>query len=106
MFNGETYSPGSAMWKIFAQSPSRRADTESQTSGNYPLQFCSHRWAENEKVAQRAIVGWPGIVKVDKFWMSLSKQKQSSNKIRAMKDSTKAIKDHLIIIRFKLFENI
>ena len=40
----------SAMWKIFDQSPSRRADFEFQTSGNYPLQFYSHRWAENERV--------------------------------------------------------
>ena len=74
------------MWKIFDQSPSRRADFESQTSGNYPLQFCSHRRAENEKVAQTAIVVWSDIMKVAKFWMSLPKQKQPSKKLKAMKD--------------------
>ena len=63
----------SAMWKIFDQSPSRRADFESQTSGNYPLQFCSYRCDENERVAQRALVVWLDIVKVFKFWMSLLK---------------------------------
>ena len=74
----------SAMWKIIDQSPSRRVDFESQTSGNYPLQFCFHRWAENVRIAQRAIVVWPDIVKVVKFWMSLPRQKQPSkeNKIR------------------------
>ena len=31
----------SAMWMIFDQFPSRRVNFELQTSGNYPLQFCS-----------------------------------------------------------------
>ena len=52
------------MWKIFDQSSSRRADFESPTSGNYPLRLCSHRWAENERVVQRAVVVWPDIVKI------------------------------------------
>ena len=52
------------MWKIFDQSSSRRANFESLTSGNYPLQSCSHRWAENERVVQRAIVVWPDFVKI------------------------------------------
>ena len=51
----------SAMYKIFDQSPSRRADYERLTDGVYPLQFCSHLWAENEKVAVRAIAVWENI---------------------------------------------
>lgn len=94
------------MWKIFDQSPSRRADFESQTSGNYPLQFCSHRRAENEKVAQRTIVVWSDIMKVAKFWMSLPKQKQPSKEIKSYERLKIAIKNPLIIIKFKLFENI
>ena len=44
-----------AMWKILDQSPSRRADYEKVTnSTTYLLQFCSHRWVENENVAIRA----------------------------------------------------
>ena len=46
----------SAIVKIFNQSPSRIADFKCRASGNYPLQICSHRWGENETVAQRAIV--------------------------------------------------
>ena len=53
----------SAMYKIFDQSPSRRADYENHTDGNYPLQFCSHGWAENEIVAQRAALVWPSSLK-------------------------------------------
>ena len=45
----------SAMYKILDQSPSRRADYKRLTDGVYPLQFCSHWWAENERVAVRAI---------------------------------------------------
>ena len=48
----------SAMYKIFNHSPSKRAYYERLTDGVYLLQFCSHRWAENEKVAVREITAW------------------------------------------------
>ena len=45
------------MFKIFHESPSRRADYEmlaEAQSLDYPLQFCDHRWAENENIAKKA----------------------------------------------------
>ena len=47
----------SSMFKIFHESPSRRADYEmlaEAQSLDYPLQFCDHRWAENENIAKKA----------------------------------------------------
>ena len=44
-----------AMYKIFDQASSRKGDYEKLTRGTYSLQFCSHRWAENKVVADRAI---------------------------------------------------
>ena len=51
-----------AMNKIFDQASSRRGDYEKLTRRTYPLQFCSHRWAENKVVADRAIDVWDDIV--------------------------------------------
>ena len=44
----------SAIFKIIDQSPSRRTDYErlSGESVVYPLQFCSHIWAESKVVAE------------------------------------------------------
>ena len=52
----------SAMYKIFDENPSRRADYESLTSAtdkDYALKCCSHRRIENELVARRAQKIWP-----------------------------------------------
>ena len=55
----------SAIFKIIDQSPSRRTDYErlSGESVVYPLQFCSHRWAKNKIVAERAIEVWENMMK-------------------------------------------
>ena len=58
------------------------------------------------RVAQRAIVAWPDIVKVIKFWMSLPKQKQPSEEHKSYERLKIAMKDPLIIVKFKLCENI
>ena len=59
------------------QSPLQQADYENvYKSAVYPLQFCSHRWAENKIIAESAIDVWKDIVKTVKFWMGLSKSKQ------------------------------
>ena len=60
-----------AMYKIFDQSPSRKGDFESLRRGIYPLQFCSHRWAENQIVPERAIDVWDDMVIVVNYWMGL-----------------------------------
>ena len=57
----------SLMYKIFDESPSRRADYEkinSSTEVEYPEKFCAHRWVENELVATCALVVWPKVLEV------------------------------------------
>ena len=69
----------SAMYKIFHESPFRRADYEKLTSAlptDYPLKFCSHWWAENENVAKKAYNVLPKLLEVVDFWKSLPKSKQ------------------------------
>ena len=67
------------MYKIFDESPSRRANYEqitSASSSDYPLKFCSHRLIENVNVAERTQIIWPKIVDVVNFWKDLPKSKQ------------------------------
>ena len=69
----------SSLYKIFDESPSRRADYEkvnSATEVEYPKKFCAHRWVEKELVAMHALVVWPKVVEVVIFWLTLPKSKQ------------------------------
>ena len=48
-----------AMYKIYHERPSCRAEYEKLTSvslTDYPLKFCFHRWTENENVAKKAYI--------------------------------------------------
>ena len=61
----------SCVFKIFHENLSRGADyemlVEAQNS-DYSLQFCGHRWAENQNVAKRARNVWPKVVIVVEYW--------------------------------------
>ena len=70
----------SGMYKIFNQSPSKKADYEMITDGLYPLQFCSHWGVENEKVALQAINIWDNIDTFINSWMELLKARQPLEK--------------------------
>ena len=66
------------MHRIFDHPPSRRADYEARTQGissDYPLQFCVHRWVENERVATRVRKIWPSIVETIDFGKVFRKEK-------------------------------
>ena len=91
------------MYKIFHQSPSRKGDYEKLTIGDYPLQFCSHRWVENILVVERAIEVWDDIVTVVKFWMSDPKSKQPSLDSKSYTQLKEAITDPLIKTKCKFF---
>ena len=69
-----------AMWQIFHQSPARRdlyiKETQCDT---FPLPFCKTRWIEDESVAERAIQLWGNVVKIIKYWQSLSKSTRIIN---------------------------
>ena len=69
----------SSRYKIFHESPSRRADYELITEASendYPLPFCAHRWVENERVAKKARAMWDKIPVIVDYWKTLSKAKQ------------------------------
>ena len=60
----------SSMYKIFDESASRRADYEKLTMAqfsDYPLQFCTHRWGENQNMAKKAQKIWEKIVETVNF---------------------------------------
>ena len=101
----------SAMYKIFHESPSCRADYEKLTSAlptDYPLKFSSHRWAENENVAKKAYNVLPKLLEVVDFWKSLPKSKQpGQGKAGANKSyDTLLLKrnDPLVPVKLRFFE--
>lgn len=54
----------SSLYSLFDGSPARRDDYQQITaSSTFPLKFCAHRWVENGRVAERAIIIWPNITK-------------------------------------------
>ena len=92
------------MYKIFDQAGSCRGDYERLTKGVYPLQFVSHRWAEYQIVAERAIEEvWEYIVTVVKYWMSLPKNKQPHKDNKSFPPLISAITDPLMICKFEFF---
>ena len=100
-----------SMYKIFEEAPKRREKYEEITlakTSDYPLQFCLHRWVENEIVAKRAIEIWPRMVEIVRFWKGLSKSNQPGKGVPGANTSfdhlKKAIDDPLIPV--KLFQEI
>ena len=68
-----------AMHKTFDESPARRADYEKITTSiesDFALQFCSHRWIENARVAERAQDIWEKYLQIIDYWKTLPKSKQ------------------------------
>ena len=62
---------------LFHDSPARRADYSSVTGSDiFHLSFCSTRWIEDKKVADRLIDIWQNIEKIVKFWEGLTKSKR------------------------------
>ena len=104
-----------SMYKIFEEAPKRREKYEEITlakTSDYPLQFCSHRWVENEIVAKRTIEIWPRMVEIVRFWKGLSKSNQPGKGVSGANTSfdhlKKAIDDPLIPVGYplKLFQEI
>ena len=103
----------SSIFKIFHESPSRRAVYEMLTEAeksDYPLQFCGHRWVENENVAKRARIVWPKVVTVVAYWKGLAKSKQPEQGKPGQNTSYDHLclsyKDVLIPLKIQFFEEI
>lgn len=90
----------SSLYKIFHESPSRRSDYEKlmeAQSSDYALQFCSHRWVENERVAKRGREVWQKTIlqlsTIGKVWQRANSQvKASLAKIPVMNTFVPTIK--------------
>ena len=102
----------SAIFKIFHESPSRRADYEKlvcPTKTDYPLQFCAHRWTENEPVCKRAQNIWTKMIEIVKFWKSLPKSKQpgrGKGENKSFDRLCSSIDDPLVPVKLQFFEEI
>ena len=69
-----------SLYKIFDGSPSPQADYEKLTMAqfsDYPLQFCTHRWVENQNMAKRAQKTWEKIAEIVNIWQGLPKSGQA-----------------------------
>ena len=91
-----------AEWQIIHDSPARREDFMSVTSSSvFPLPFCATRWVENKKVADRAILVWPHIVEIVRFWQKLVPSKQP--KCKNYTTLKEAAYDTLMIPKLQFF---
>ena len=61
----------SSISKIFHEAPGRCADYKTvtdATENDYPMQFITHRWVENDVIAKKARVIWLKIVEIVSYW--------------------------------------
>ena len=103
----------SSLYKIFHEAPGRREDYRKVTDSSdqdFPMQFVSHRWAENEPVARKARLIWPKIIEIIKYWQSLPKRKQPGQGKQGQNTSydhlVTAVKDPIITVKMLFFEEI
>ena len=73
-------------------------------STNLYFRFSATRWIEDEVVAERALLLWPNIVKVVKYWEGLCKSKRPKNK--SYETITKHYLDELFPIKLQFFKDI
>ena len=90
---------------LLHDTPARRADYITITSSElFPLFFCATRWVEDKAPADRLTEIWPNIIKIVKFWLTLTKKKQPSGKsFDAVKG---AVEDPLTTAKLNFFSYI
>ena len=98
----------SSISKIFHEAPGRCADYKTvtdATENDYPMQFITHRWVENDVVAKKARVIWSKIIEVVSYSQQLPKKKQPGLGKPGANTSydhfCKAVKDCLVPVRFQ-----
>ena len=102
-----------AMYKIFDESPAKRADYEQITTAiesDFALQFCSHRWIENARMAERAGNIWEKYLQIIDFWKNLPKSKQPGQGKPGTNKSydtlLKRASDLLVPVKLKFFKEV
>lgn len=91
----------SSMYRLFKDSPARRADFMSVTNSNiFPLKFCQVRWVENVNVAHRALEVFPNVKK----YVESAKKNLPSNFTTGILED--ACCDKLILAKFAFFNSV
>ena len=89
-------------YTLFHDSPARRADFVTVASCDiFPFAFCSTRWVEDKKVAERELLIWDNIKKIVKFWERLAKSK--CPQCKSYETVLDATKDELITVKLQFF---
>ena len=103
----------SSMSKIFHEAPRRRADYKTvtdATENDYPIQFITHRWVENDVVVKKTRVIWSKIIEVASYWQQLPKNEQPGLGKPGANTSydhlCKAVKDGLVPVKLLFFEEV
>ena len=103
----------SSMSKIFHEAPGRHADYKTVTNTtdkDYPTQFLTHRWVENDVFAKKAGVTWSKIIEVVSYQQQLPKNKQPGLGKPGANTSydhlCKAVKDCLVPVKLLFFSEI
>ena len=96
-----------SLYYLFHDVPARREDYQEYSISQpenlkYPLKFCSHRWVENSKVAQRAIDILPDVTAFV-AGVNKNKQKITTNSFEVVSDM---IKDSLLQAKLATFVSI
>ena len=101
------------MYKIYDESPARRADYEKITTAierDYTLQFCSQRWIENARVAERANDVLEKYLQIIDFRKNLPKNKEPGQGKAGSKKSydtlLKKANDLLVPVKLKFFKEV
>lgn len=94
----------SALYKLFKDSPARRADyTKLTGSATFPLKFCKVRWVENISVANRGIEIWPHIVN---YVAAVNNNKLPNPKTKTFTTVKDAVKDTSTTVKLQIFVSI
>ena len=96
-----------AMWQFLYDSPTRRATYENITETlDYLLQFCGHRWCENETCARKAQSLLVGYKKFVTYINSLKKSKQPDPKNKSSQRLKTIIHDSVLPAKLNIFKMV
>ena len=94
-----------AMWSFLHGPPTNQATHENITETlDYPLQFCGHRWCENETRARKAESLFDGYKNFVTYLSSLKNCKQPDPKNKSWQRSITMIHDPVLPGKLKFFK--
>ena len=92
-----------SLYMLFKDTPARREDYVTATgSHKFALKLCPHRWAENVRVAERAIEIWPHV----KAYVKITEKSVPNPATTSYDAVVSCTKDPLIIVKLLCFISI